>query len=190
MSNGLTGWVSIGIPSIASIFAWVFTKPVQEEARIGRLRKNLLSHFRFKISVEIANVLPDKTDKIQKDHYVAICRDTLNEYFSGNSMLLTDFLGCEKLFKSYIKFLRYFKYGVVLIPVIGILLGVISKIFLKNTYHGIILIILISLIIVLPLLIILLWFLMETKKDKYHDLCSKYEVIDDESYKKDKYQTI
>ena len=177
---GLTSVIQIAIPVIAavttSILTWIFTRPVDEEARIGRLRKNLLSHFRFKMSIEVSNVLPEKTIEIQKDDYVAICRDKLNEYFSTNSKLLMDFLGCERLFKSYIMHLRCFKYGIIIIPIIGGVIVFILKELFKNEVSTLYYVIV---SIVLILIIVFLWFLMEKTKDNYHDLCSKYEVVDD-----------
>ena len=165
-------WLSLLISTIPTLLSFVLTKPIIEEARIGRLKKSLLNHFRLKISIEVANVLPEKEMGTEKDDYIAICKNSLNEYFSANSFFLIDFLYCENLFKSYIKWLRCFKYGIIIIPTITIL----SIIVLKIVYHK-------NVSIVIPLitvvLIILLWILMEYRKDKCNDLCSKYEITDD-----------
>lgn len=168
---------------IFSILAWVFKKPNEEEARIGRLRKSLLTNFRFKISVEVAKVLPVKSTRKTKDEYVATCQNNLIEYFSANSELLLDFLGCEQLHKSYIRCFRNLKYGVIIIPIIGVIFFIISMVFFKNDVSSFYYV---GVSIFLVLLIIFLWISMERKKDKYHDLCSKYEVIDDYSDRKDK----
>jgi hypothetical protein len=165
-------------PIVAAAIAWVFSRPNSEETRIWRLRKELLSDLRMRISVDVAQVVPEKVSDLQHDEYVAICRSKLVEYFAVNSSIVIDLLECEKLYKGFIRYIRAFKYAVVVVPILGIVASLVlyMKDYPTLVYAGT--------PVLLVLLIVVLWILMERKKDKYHDLCAKYEITESTGYGK------
>lgn len=169
-----TSLLALG-PAIISVLFAIITKPFSEKAKTDALRKNLLETLRFRMAVEVSDCLPEKKPETLKDDYVEMCKTKLNDYFSANSSVIVDFLNSEKMYQSYVRLFKFFKYGIVGIPVLTILCGIISFIFwrdiltLKNC--GVTASILI-------LVLFALWGLKEFKRDKYSDLCSKYEVVE------------
>lgn len=159
---------------IALIFA-VFMKPFNEWSKVAALRKSFLGTVRFRMSCEVAKILPEKDKNVSSGDYVEICAAKLNDYFSTNSEAIVDFLNSEKIYKSYVTSFRWFKYGIVAIPIFLILCGVIlflsfrHILTVQNFCFG---------TIILVLLIGVLWALKERKKDQYGQLCSKYEVVE------------
>lgn len=125
-------------PILAAVIAWVFTKPANEEARVGRLRKELLSDLRIRVSVEVAQILPEKVSDLQHDEYVAICKRNLVEYFAANSLIVMDLLECEQVYNAFIRYVRVFKYAVVVIPILGILASLVlyMKDYPSSVYAG------------------------------------------------------
>lgn len=173
-NNLLLVALSFGPAIFSAIFAYI-TKPTTEKTKTDALRKNLLETLRFKIAVEIAACLPVKKKKTPDDDYLEMCRSSLNNYFSANSPVIVDFLDSERAYRSYVRYFKVFKYAIVVIPIITILGGIISFLFFRDILSlkrvGVVICILIS-------FILLFWFLKERHRDKYDDLCSKYEVVE------------
>jgi hypothetical protein len=164
----------LGPTVFSGLFALIM-KPFSEKGEIDALRKSFLETVRIRMAVDVANSLPEKDQGTTTDDYVEICKTKLNDYFSANSMLIVDFLNSERVYKSYVKAFRLFKYGIVCIPVLTLILGVLLFIFkrglLTMSVCGIS-------VCILFLLIIILWAIKEIKRDKYSDLCNKYEVAE------------
>jgi len=159
---------------LVSVFVWIFTKPTDEEKRINQLRKNLLVHLRFKTSYELSKSIPIKED-VNFEDYMAIVTDALNSYLSSNSSIMIEIFSSENLFKSYIKTLRIFKYAVIIIPIICMIFFLFIKfILLVETIY-----IYIYIVVACIMLLMIILIFMERKKDKYHDLCTRYEVMND-----------
>lgn len=171
---GLAILLSIGSTIISAMFALI-TKPFSEKSKFDLLRKSFLETVRFRMAAEVAAILPQKIKRVADDDYVEMCKTKLNEYFAGNSDLLNDFLTSEKLYRSYVRFFKIFKYGIVLIPIIVVLCAIIYYIYFREIINikncG--LFVAASLVLLFSL-----WALKEHKRDKYGDLCSKYEVTE------------
>lgn len=165
---------SLGPTIIATMFALV-TKPFAERSKVDALRKSFLETIRFRMAAEVAANLPQKLKKIADDDYVEMCKTKLNEYFASNSDVLIDFLHSEKLYRSYGKFFKIFKYGIVLIPVVAILCVIITFI----CFHDILTLKNCGVFVAgLLVLLFLLWSFKENRRDQYNDMCSKYEVTE------------
>lgn len=166
--------LSFGPAIFSAVFAFI-TKPTAEKTKTDALRKSLLETLRFKMAVEVAACLPVKKKKTPDDDYLEMCRSSLNNYFSANSPVIVDFLDSERAYRSYVRYFKVFKYAIVVIPIITILGGIISFLFFCDILSlkrvGVVICILIS-------FILLFWFLKERHRDKYDDLCSKYEVVE------------
>jgi len=162
-------------PVIITALFGIFMKSFRERSKIDSLRKSFLATIRFKMALDVANSLPEKNEDIRHDDYVEICANELNEYFSANSDLIVDFMNSEKVYKSYVVSFKFFKYGIVIIPLIAMVCGLILLVsrrdvltFTTCCFSAILLI----------LIIFILWILKERKNDRYVDLCSKYEVVE------------
>ena len=173
--QGVIQLLSIGVPLVFSALFALITKPFIEKGKTDVLRKSFLETVRIRMAVDVANSLPEKEQEITTDDYVEICKTKLNDYFSANSTLIIDFLNSERVYKSYVKSFKSFKYGIVCIPVLTIIFGVLIFIFQRSLLTlkvcGIS-------VCILIFLIILLWGIKERKIDKYSDLCDKYEVTE------------
>lgn len=163
------------IPAVISTILGVLGRPFDEKLKVERQRKNLLDGLRFKISIEVSQVIPVKNFDDTQDDYVLICREGLKEYFASNSGSLIDLINTEKIFTSYIRYFKLFKYAFVGIPIFAIISGILLALFNKLSLNLCLIGILFSLVI-----IGILWFIMENRKDKFSDLCSKYEIVCDE----------
>jgi len=166
--------LSFGPAIFSAVFAFI-TKPTAEKTKIDALRKNLLETLRFKMAVEVAVCLPVKKKKMPDDDYLEMCRSSLNNYFSANSPVIVDFLGSERAYRSYVRYFKVFKYAIVVIPIFAILVGFISFVFWRDVLSLESATIVICILI---LFILLFWWLKERRRDKYDDLCSKYEVVE------------
>lgn len=171
--NSVSIILSSFAPAVISTMFTLITKPFAEKSEVDTFRKSFLETIRFRMAIKVAALLPQKLKKTTDDDYVEMCKTKLSEYFASNSDLLVDFLYSEKLYHSYVKFFKLFKYGVVLIPVLAILCGLISFICFRD-----ILTLKNCGLFVAGLLVFLffLWCFKENKRDKYSDLCAKYEV--------------
>jgi len=173
-NTGLAILLGFGPAIISAVFALI-TKPFSEKSKFDLLRKSFLEAIRFRMAAEVAAILPQKLKKVVDDDYVEMCKTKLNEYFASNSDLLNDFLTSEKLYRSYVRFFKIFKYGIVLIPIIVILCAIFSYIYFRDIINikncGLF-------VAVLLVLLFLMWGLKEHKRDSYSDLCSKYEVTE------------
>ncbi len=98
----------------------------------------------------------------------------MNTYLGSNTDVLIDYFVSDRLLKQYLFYLRFFKYVVYISPIVGILLIALPYIFncgISSTlYFGICGGFLAFIIIVSAII-------MERKKDKFHDLCMKYEIV-------------
>ncbi len=166
--------LSFGPAIFSAVFAFI-TKPTAEKTKTDALRKNLLETLRFKIAVEVAACLPVKKKKTPDDDYLEMCRSSLNNYFSANSPMIVDFLDSERAYRSYVRYFKVFKYAIVVIPIFTVLVGIISFLFccdiLSLKRVGVA-------ICILIFFIVFFWCLKERHRDKYGDLCSKYEVVE------------
>lgn len=164
----------IGIPGIVSILGWVFLKPTQEEMRVSNLRKSLRLSLRVQISYSIASIIPIKQKNISIQNYNTLCNEEINNYLGSDKEILNDYYDSEILSKRYISYLRGFKYLVYLSPLFGIILFAIPYIF---AFYNLSLVYFIICGCLLAFIIILFAVIMEKRKDKFHDLCLKYEIV-------------
>jgi len=173
-NNLITMALSFGPAIFSASFAYI-TKPTTEKIKTDALRKSLLETLRFRMAVEIATCLPVKKKQTPDDDYLAMCRSSLNDYFSANSTVIVDFLNSERAYRSYVRYFKVLKYAIVVIPIFTILVGIISFLFCSEILSvkrvGVV-------ICTLIFFILIIWYLKERHKDKYDDLCSKYEVVE------------
>lgn len=162
-------------PAIITALFGIFMKSFTERSKIDSLRKSFLATIRLRMAIDVADILPEKNEDMKHDDYVEICANKLNEYFSANSDLIVDFMNSEKIYKSYVVSFKFFKYGIVIIPLVTMVCGLILLVcrrdvltFTTCCFSAILLL----------LIIFILWVLKEHKNDRYVDLCSKYEVVE------------
>ena len=164
------------IPSLVSIVGWVIYKPAKIEMEMSALKKNLLAYIRFKISYELAHLIPEKKRNINIEDYILQSREKINDYLSSNSLVLYDYSSSQECMNSFVFCLRTFKYSALIVFFLSIVIVLIPELFdtieFELGYY-----VTNTLLLVLAVLVPLV--MMERKKDKLNDMFLKYEITDD-----------
>lgn len=159
-------------PLIVALLSKLFINPGKEEAKLSRFRINFLETIRLEVSLELAKLLPVKKAKSDMEDYTPIVKEKLTEYLESNSEPIIDFYNSEKIWERYICWLRVYKYSLLVIPSFGVLAIIALYYYPQRAIwqiaSGAALIVVILIFVVV----------VERFKDKYMDLCNKYEVVD------------
>ncbi len=167
-------------PLVVGVIAWLITSPGREENRIGRLRKKLLDDLRLRVSKQIAEKLPEKKKGISADDYWAQTQESIKEYIALNQKEFLDFSTSESRYRKFVTTVRFFKYSIFLSALILggfflILFGFEQKIPANIVAIG-------KIVVGGILLFVIIGFAtcLERAKDKFQDLCSDYEIADND----------
>jgi len=168
------------VPLFGGFLLWWQTRPQVEESRAVRLRRNLRVQIRIRIAQNLCTFLPVKESETTDEDFLAQVSVNLIEYMSRQQGEMTDLLRCELLYDSFIRANRTFKWLLLFLSIVISSLVIGSRICFDHdkAVAGFILLLLVG---ALGIFACSLFAYREVKKDRFNDLCAKYEVCDEKT---------
>ena len=165
------------LPALAALIGWFIINPDKQEKRINKTKDLLRTSLRFKVSYELAHLMPLKIGKNSLEEAFGQYQNDITGYLASPTNILSDYIKSKALSEYAVHSLRVFKYMALFLPLLGFICFYIIVYLCKNyinNFSYFIIIILLIISIYIPVIV------MERNKDKLNDLMHKYEISENE----------